>query len=502
MKRPLSADRSSYAQIFRSSALIGGSSLLIIVIGIARTKLMALILGPAGIGLMGALTTVADLTRSIAGMGVNRSGVRQIAEAVGSGDSQRIAATAFVLRRTAVLLGLVGAVLLLLFATPIATLTFGSTEKTTAIMLLAVAVFFTLFADGQAALLQGMRQIGTLAKLNVIVALAGTLAAVPTVYFLGHDGVVVALGLIAALGASANWYFSRKVAVEPVSVSLRQLADGSSALLKLGIAFMASAFMMMGAAYVVRVLVLDHAGLDGAGFYQAAWTLGGLYVGFVLQAMGTDFYPRLVAQCNHHEAANRLVNEQAEISMLIAGPGVLATIVLAPALTTLLYTPEFVQAVDVLRWICVGMAMRVVTWPMGYIIVAKNRQMLFIGAEAAWTLVNVALSWFLIQHWSLNGAGVAFAASYAFHGLLIYPIVRRLTGFRWSADCKRGALTLVGTIAAVMMGYQLLTPLPALMLGLLVLLFSAAYSVRKLGLLLGSESMPKSILRLTARYRS
>ena len=33
---------------------------------------------------------------------------------------------------------------------------------------------------------------------------------------------------------------------------------------------------------------------------------------------------------------------------------------------------------------------------MGYLIVAKNRQGIFIGAELAWTIVNVGLSWALV----------------------------------------------------------------------------------------------------------
>ena len=43
----------SYGQILRSSATIGGASIVNLAIGIVRTKAMALLLGPAGIGLIG-----------------------------------------------------------------------------------------------------------------------------------------------------------------------------------------------------------------------------------------------------------------------------------------------------------------------------------------------------------------------------------------------------------------------------------------------------------------
>ena len=102
------AEEHTYGQILKSSVLIGGSTVLGIGIGIVRTKAMAVLLGPAGFGLMGLYGSIADLVVSIAGMGVNSSGVRQIAEAAGSGDDERIARTVTVLRRTAVLLGIFG----------------------------------------------------------------------------------------------------------------------------------------------------------------------------------------------------------------------------------------------------------------------------------------------------------------------------------------------------------------------------------------------------------
>src|SRR5580704_850438 len=116
----------SYGQILTSSALVGGSSALNIVIGIVRTKAMAIMLGPAGFGLFGLYGSIANLTQNICGMGVNSSGVRQIAEAVGTADSERIALTTTVLRRTSILLGTLGVLSLVAFSRQVSTLTFGN----------------------------------------------------------------------------------------------------------------------------------------------------------------------------------------------------------------------------------------------------------------------------------------------------------------------------------------------------------------------------------------
>jgi len=489
-------EKDSYGQILKSSALIGGSSVLVIAIGIVRTKAMAVILGPAGYGLMGMYGSIADLALSIAGMGVNSSGVRQIAEAVNSGDTTRIARTATVLRRISILLGVLGAVLLGVFSRQVSTLTFGSDRHAGAVTLLSLAVLFKLVADGRNALIQGMRRIADLARIGVLGAFFGTVISVPVVYFLREEGVVPSLVVIAATTMITAWWYSRGVRMPPPAMTASEVGQETAALLKLGFAFMASAFLVMGSAYAVRTIVFNNVGFEAAGLYQAAWTLGGLYVGFILQAMGADFYPRLVGVAHDDLKCNRMVNEQAQASLLLAGPGVIATLTCASLVVAALYSTRFYAAVELLRWICLGMTLRVITWPMGFIIVAKGRQTIFFAADLAWTVVSIVLAWYCVVSFGLRGAGIAFFLSYAFHGLMIYPIVRRLSGFRWSAANRKTGLLFLSLIALVFCGFQMLPPLLAIGVGVLAMILSSIYSVRVLLQLVSLDRIPRPMLRL------
>ena len=385
------SEKHSYGEILKSSALIGASSVLTIAIGIVRTKAMAVILGPAGFGLMGLYGSIVDLAFSIAGMGVGSSGVRQIAHAAGREDADRIGRAAAVLRRISIVLGIIGATMIAALAVPISTLTFGTADHALPVGLLSLAVLFRVIGAGQGAIIQGMRRIYDLSVMGVLGALFATVTSIPLVYVMGPAGVAPALVASAALGLLASWWYSKKIAVEVPPMTGSEFRSETTALLKLGFAFAASGILMTGAAYAVRAMVVQVIGLDAAGLYHAAWTLGGLYVGIVLQAMGTDFYPRLVAAVDDHPQCNRLVNEQAQVSMLLAAPGVIATLTFAPVVIDLFYAANFGEAVGVLRWICLGIAMRVITWPIGYIIVAKNRQLLFLGVEVAWSTVCVRL---------------------------------------------------------------------------------------------------------------
>ncbi|QWW71999.1 O-antigen translocase [Rhizobium sp. WYJ-E13] len=480
----------TYTQILKSTMLMGGSSLVNVALSIIRNKALAVLLGPEGVGLIGLYGSIIDMAQAIAGLGVNGSGVRQIAEAAGTGDTEKIARSATALRRISMVLGLLGALLLAALAFPVSSFTFGDYLHAGGIALLSLAVFFRVVSAGQTALIQGMRNIGNLALINVLSGLFGTAVSIPLIYLFGAQAIAPSLVVIAAASLLPTWWYSRKICTDRPPMSARQFGQEATALLRLGFAFMASGLLTFGAAYAIRIIVLKEGGVAAAGLYQAAWALGGLYAGFILQAMSTDFYPRLTATADNNTECNRLVNEQAEISLLLAGPGLLATLTLAPLVMSLFYSAEFHGAVELLRWICLGMMLRIVAWPMGFIVVAKGAQTIFFWTEVAATLVHVGLAWLFVSKFGTPGAGMAFFGLYVWHSILIYVIVRRFTGFRWSAANRRHALLFLPASGLVFSAFLILPPWPAMVIGCVAVVVSGLYSLRMLIELLPPESVP------------
>lgn len=493
--------KKTYGQILKSSALIGGSSAINVGLSIVRTKVMAVLLGPAGVGLFGVYWSILDLVRSIAGMGINTSGVRQIAEAVGSGDNLRIARTVTTLRRVALVLGGIGALLLLALCYPVSWLSFRNFDHTGAIALLALAAFFYDVSAGQGAVVQGMRRVGDLARISVLGGVYGTIFGIGIVYYFyqrgeAERGVVPSMVCVAAMILLTSWWYSRRIKVERVAMRFAEISTEVSGLLKLGFIFMLATLMSLAVAYFVRVIVLRYEGDEAAGYYQAAWALGGMYVGFILQAMGTDFYPRLTAVANDNKECNRLVNEQAEIGLLIAGPGVLGTLTFAPLVIQALYSARFTPAVEVLRWICLGMILRVASWPMGFILGAKGIRRAIFWSELAANGSQLGLAWLGVHFFGLNGTGMGFFASYVCYWLLVYFIVRSVSGFRWSAANKKIGLLYSSLIAVVFISKYFLSP-PAMMIGgTVITIFASICSIKILFALVPLERLPKPARKL------
>jgi PST family polysaccharide transporter len=437
---------SSYGQILRSSSIAGGAQAVSLVLGMVRNKLVALILGPTGVGLIGLYDSVISTVGTLSGLGVGASGVRQVAEAHGSGDNVRLGRTAKALRRISWATGLLGLLLMVVLSQPLSQWAFGGRGHATSIAILGLALLFSALANGYTALVRGTRRIGDLARMQILSSLAGLVISVGLYTGLGERGIVPVLLVSAILSLGFAGWFARRIELAQVVLDWRSTLQEAWGFVRLGLAFVLSGLIVAGVGLTTRAWILRDLGIQANGLYQAAWSISGAFAGFVLAAMGMDFYPRLTAVAKDHNAVNRLVSEQTEVGMLLALPGLLATIVFSPWIIRLLFSQEFREAADLLPWFALGILGRVISWPLGFIQLAKGAAAWFVATEMVFNGLHLLFIWLGLRWLGLLGVAVAFTALYAWYTLGMLWVARRLTGFAWPSAVRR---LLVETALAV-----------------------------------------------------
>jgi PST family polysaccharide transporter len=442
-----SASGHSYGQILKSSSIIGGASGINYLIGMVRIKLVAVLLGPSGIGLVGLYVTATGLVGAFSNLGISSSGVREVAEADASGDKERVARTVHTLRRACWVTGLLGWLLTLALAYPLSVWTFGSGERATAIAILGSTLLVSAISGGQTALLQGTRRIGDLARLNVISVIASTIVAVSLYAWLGEHGIVPVLIASALVNLGFSWWFARRVQTAAFDQGWRETWQHSKRFLGLGLSFMWSGILGAVVALMTRSWIVKELGLDANGIYQAAWGISGMFAGFILGAMGSDFFPRLTAVADDNTQVNRLVNEQTEIGVILALPGLLGTLAFAPWIMHVFYSAKFLPGAELLPWFILGIFGRVVSWPMGFILAAKGEYRWFVATETAFSVGLLLLTPLFLQWLGLWGVALAFAILYACMCAGMVWLTHHLTGFRWSRESIR--LLLFATLLIV-----------------------------------------------------
>ncbi|MCL4528654.1 MAG: oligosaccharide flippase family protein, partial [Chloroflexi bacterium] len=310
----------SYGQILKSTALIGGSSAINIVLGILKTKVLAVLLGPAGMGLMSMYSSIMSTASSVTGVGLASSGVRQIAEAEAGNDATAIASTRAALRWATMLLAWGGAIALYLLRIPISKWIFGNSKYTGAFIWLSLGVASTTINGSQTALINGLRRIGDLARIQVLGAVVGLVVSVIIVWFWRERGIEIFVAAAALTSYLLSAYYAKKIPVIKVKLDLAIIYKELKKLFSLGLVFMLTGLMSTVVPLLTRTMVMRELGLKANGIYQAAYAIAGLYIDFILTAMGKDYYPRLTGVAHDTKAINRMVNEQTEIVLLLAAP--------------------------------------------------------------------------------------------------------------------------------------------------------------------------------------
>jgi len=436
---------SSYRQILRSSSIIGGASVIKILIGLLRTKVAAVLLGPAGIGLIGLFHSLIATASTVSALGFGNVGTRQIAEANGSEDAQAVAAVRRALFWGTLGLAVIGAGVFWLLRDALATTVIGDADASGTVGWLAIGVALTVAAGSQGALLNGLRRIGDIARVSVLSALLSALLGVGALWLLGDKGVLffVLVGPLSSF-LLGHWFVSRLPRVQGSRTLFRVLLEQWKTLARLGAAFMVAGLAVTVGQLVVRTIVQRELGAEALGHFQAAWMISMTYIGFVLGAMGTDYYPRLTATIRDHAATNQLVNEQTEVALLLAGPVLVAMLGLAPWVIELLYSSQFAEAAIVLRWQVLGDLLKVASWPLGFIILAAGDGRAFMLVESLAIAVFVGLTWVGLPIMGIEATGIAFVGIYVFYLPTVYWLARRRTGFAWQ---RRVYLLLIRLLA-------------------------------------------------------
>lgn len=424
--------QSSYRTIFKATSLFGGVQVYQILIQIIISKFVAILLGPAGVGMLGLYKSGLDLIKQLSSMGLAQSAVRDVSEANGTNDLQRIAKTISVVKKLVWVTGLLGLIIVVCCSSLLSKASFGNYDYTIPFIILSVTLLFDQLSAGQKVILQGMRRLKDLAKSTALGVTFGLITSVPLYYWLGVDGIVPTLILHSVCSLILSWFYSRKIKIEQVHTTPKQTLSYGRRMLVMGVSISISGILVSFVSYALRGFIQSSGGLDQVGLYQAGFAIMTTYVGMIMNAIATDYYPRLAAINNDNSKCREAVSQQGEIATMIMAPMLTMCLVFMPFLLELLYSDKFLAANEYILWACIGMMFRLASWIISFLFVAKAESKLFIINELSANAYTLAFSVIGYNLLGLQGLGVAFALNYLVYFIQVYLIARNRYSFRFS----------------------------------------------------------------------
>lgn len=460
--------------------MFGGVQVFNILIGIVRVKFVAVLLGTAGVGIIGLFNAPLQLIMSITGLGIAFSAIRNVSEANNSGDKSRIAMVITTLRRWSWFTGLLGAVVTITLAPLLSKWTFGNNSYTWAFVWLSVTLLLQAISKGQSAILQGTRRLKDMAKSGVIGSALGLITSIPLYFWFGTKGIVPAMIISAVTGLFLSWHFSRKVIIEKVDLTYKEIYSSGLGMAKLGIFMTIAGFLTSFSAYILNAYISNRGGVEQVGLYNAGWGVVGQYTGIVFTAMATDYFPRLSAVQDSDDKVKELVRQQGETALLIMTPLLALLIITMPLVIRILYTSAFLPVVMFANLTVLGMQFKAMSWAMGYVYLAKGKGKLFLTLEIISAGVILVLNLLFYYLYGLNGLGISFILSYLFGMVLAYYVLN--WKFRFNFPFKFYSRFLTTYLFIIFSFLTVFIPGTTYkyLAGILVFVIAAVYSLFKL----------------------
>lgn len=472
----MSINRSSalYQRLLQSMALFASVQGLNVLISLVRNKVVAVFLGPAGMGVISLYNSALKLLGLVTGLGISTSGVKHVSEERSTQRMAFLASNRSVgqLRSWSLVLALFGTLLTALLSPLLSHLIFSDDAHTMAFVWLSPAVGMTTFSVGEIALLKGLGRLKLLARQSVYNSLLSALLSIPVLCVWRMDGIVPSLLIVATVQLFTVCLYS--FGEQPLRGTLsRSNLFGCSMLLKLGLAFV----MANGVACLVDLLIrslMNRMGtLEEVGLFNVAYMTPLAMATVFFSSLESDFFPRLSGLKMRTPEANRLVDHQIEVSMLTISPFILLVFVLLDVLVPLLFSAKFLPCIPAMQCMLMALYLRSVKLPLAYIALSQGRSKHYVLLESIYNAVFLCLVVAGFVWKGILGAGLGVLLTALADFLLLSFYTYRWHGYtvKWRTLIQtllQMALPMLSILCTLLIGKHLLAQLILVVLGFLL----------------------------------
>lgn len=442
---------SASARIVRAMGVFSGVRIVGILCSLVRNKLIASLIGPAGMGLVILYNSIVDLIAQTTRLSFDQSAQRDISQASAAAAATTIA----VVRRWTVWLGLSGSVIMCALSPLLSWWTFDTMGRWPVFCLLAVVPFCLTYNASVLAQNQGLKRFKALASSSLAGAFAGLAAAVPLIIWLRIDSiawVIVAYGLSSWLGA----YLFRP-RVERVHLDRQEIISRGGSFLKLGAQITLAWFAAQLCAYLFVLYLNAYASTDVLGIYQSGFTLMNSYIGIVFTALFVEYYPRLSAIAHSPRRLALAASHEARLTLMLLTPALCLLVILAAPVIRLIYSSDFLPVIPYIVISCSGVVFRVLSWCLAYVILARGDGRAYLKIEILSSVVGLAANIVGYNLGEFMGLGIAYTLWYAIYTVLVAVVCRRY-GVSYDARTRAygvAAFAMVTTTALLYLHFAL-----------------------------------------------
>ena len=269
-------------------------------------------------------------------------------------------------------------------------------------------VFHTLMQS----FFHGLKSYKLIVQSTLISALLTLGVSTALIYYANKIGLIlsvfvpsVILLLTYCFHIRKSWHFGRVIFDKPFRLFVFK------PVLSFTVMSAVAAIVFPSVLITIRTLLVEHSGVELASYWEGYSRLSLFMSGLAISSISLYYLPKLV-EANSGQEMLKVVLWGVKFLFAVAFPAMLLIFLFGCDVISLLYTTNFLEAIFLLKWELLGTFLKLLSFTVSFIMIAKKLTTVFVLSELISGLTFFGLSVLLVEMYGVVGASIAFAGTY------------------------------------------------------------------------------------------
>lgn len=412
------------ADIVKVFSLTAVSTLVRMLTGLISVKVVAIIVGPSGIALLGQLNSFSTIIMNIVSGGINNGVTKYVSEHKQNDNTVKyFISVAF---RITLVGSLLCGIFMILFHQWLSQIVMLSSDYGYVFLIFGFTVGFYAFNNLLVSILNGYKEFKKYVAVSIVSTLFGLCFTLGLVYYIGLSGALISAVTFQSVMLFVTLWMLRKSKWLSVAF-FKQKFDKNIGKKYFGFAVMTlvSTLLVPTSQLFLRGYVISHISATEAGWWEAMNRISGMYLMVITTSFGVYYLPRLSEIMDPVELRREIFRAYKVIMpILIVGFSIIYFA--RHLIIRILFTPDFLPMENLFIWQLLGDLFKIASWLLAFLMLAKAMTKTFIITEVLGGLFYLGSAFLFIKYFGIVGGIQAYFLNYVAYTLLMVWIFRKI----------------------------------------------------------------------------
>ena len=408
--------------LIKTSVLTAISTVITVISAFVINKVVAVYAGPSGLALIGQLKDFVTMITNISNGAITQGIVKYTAEYQTIEEKQKIFSTSIII---SLISSLVIAIGLLGFSDYLSELILKDVQYSNVFTLFGFTVFLFALNTILISILNGQKEIKKYVIVNIVNSTVALILTSLLVVNFNLQGALYALVINQSIVFFVTLLFVLKSSWFKWEY-FKQGVDKDS-LIKLS-KYSLMAITSAIAAPVSFLIIRNHIGeslsWDDAGYWQGIWYISSMYLLVVTTSLSVYYLPKL-SEIQDKDELKKEIWSGYKIIIPIVVIMALAIYLLKEYVIVIAFDEQFMPMLELFKWQLIGDVIKIASWLLSYLMLAKAMTKIFIFTEVVFSLFFILLSIYFINTYGLVGVTYAYFCNYIIYLVTMLIIFKK-----------------------------------------------------------------------------